>query len=180
MSVSRNGLAVLIRLACPTPGKLYLGPWNFENPDRITETLIDLNVRAVISLGFRESPVRNLESSESIARYAYFVVDDASYRTLIEMRDIMNVTARDIHQHLERGESVYVHCYAGRSRSPTVVVHYLMLYHDFSFPDALKWVERYRPCVNINEGFVQILTITDVVMKKMRELARLSTPEKSA
>jgi protein-tyrosine phosphatase len=98
---------------------------------------------------------------------------------MVEMIFIMNVAARKIHRHLVKGESVYVHCYAGRSRSPTVVVYYLMLYHDFSFPDALKWVERYRPCVNINEGFIQILTVADVIIEKLRELDRSRSSEKT-
>ena len=45
------------------------------------------------------------------------------------------------------GKTVYVHCKAGRARSATVVVCYLMAQHGWTADEALRWVQQRRPQV---------------------------------
>lgn len=50
-----------------------------------------------------------------------------------------------------------VHCHAGMSRSPAIVIGYLMLTKPMSLDDAVNNVQRIRPVVNLNPGFYKQL-----------------------
>ncbi|XP_028857543.1 dual specificity protein phosphatase 14 [Denticeps clupeoides] len=52
-----------------------------------------------------------------------------------------------------RTGSTLVHCSAGRSRSPALVMAYLMKFHGVSLLDAHSWVLGVRPFVRPNAGF---------------------------
>ncbi|KAH1200714.1 Dual specificity protein phosphatase 1 [Glycine max] len=52
------------------------------------------------------------------------------------------------------GGGVLVHCFAGRSRSVTIVVAYLMKTRGMSFFEALKHVKSIRPAAGPNQGFI--------------------------
>lgn len=52
---------------------------------------------------------------------------------------------------------VFVHCYAGISRSSSVVIHYLMRKHRAPYNWVLKEVRARRPIVQPNEGFERTL-----------------------
>ncbi|KAJ0797969.1 putative phosphoric monoester hydrolase [Helianthus annuus] len=54
----------------------------------------------------------------------------------------------------KRTGSVLVHCFAGRSRSATVVVAYLMKTHGMSSSKALNLVKSKRSVVAPNAGFI--------------------------
>jgi protein-tyrosine phosphatase len=47
----------------------------------------------------------------------------------------------------------FVHCKAGKSRSATVVIAYLVLHESMSLSEAYNYVRRIRPEVNPNLGF---------------------------
>jgi atypical dual specificity phosphatase len=49
--------------------------------------------------------------------------------------------------------SVFVHCYGGVSRSPTIVIAYLMQEHKMNFFSALNFVRQRRPVTYPNAGF---------------------------
>lgn len=51
------------------------------------------------------------------------------------------------------GGKVMVHCFAGKSRSASIVIGYLMKTQKMKFEDALKFVGKFRPCVEPNIGF---------------------------
>ncbi|KAI3469517.1 hypothetical protein Pfo_026180 [Paulownia fortunei] len=52
------------------------------------------------------------------------------------------------------GGGVLVHCFAGRSRSVTVVVAYLMFKNGMSLSEALEYVKTKRPVASPNSGFL--------------------------
>ena len=51
------------------------------------------------------------------------------------------------------GGTVYVHCYAGVSRSATIIIAYLMQEHGMSYLDAMQHVRKCRWFINPNDGF---------------------------
>ena len=55
------------------------------------------------------------------------------------------------------GGCLYVHCNAGVSRAPTVVMAFLIVHKGYSFNDALAWVKHQRPSANPNPGFIRQL-----------------------
>ena len=55
------------------------------------------------------------------------------------------------------GGRVLVHCYAGISRSATIVISYLMKEHGLTLPQATQHVRNKRWFVQPNEGFTKQL-----------------------
>uniref|UniRef100_A0A3P9HW13 Dual specificity phosphatase 19b n=1 Tax=Oryzias latipes TaxID=8090 RepID=A0A3P9HW13_ORYLA len=62
-----------------------------------------------------------------------------------------------IDQAKEQDGVVLVHCNAGVSRSPSVVIGYLMIREGLSFDDAFSQVKQARPSSRPNSGFYQQL-----------------------
>ncbi|XP_057713534.1 dual specificity protein phosphatase 18 [Corythoichthys intestinalis] len=61
--------------------------------------------------------------------------------------------------HGNRAGATLVHCAAGKSRSPALVLAYLMRYHGLTLCQAHRRVRNVRPCVSINAGFWEQLLI---------------------
>ncbi|KAG0188797.1 phosphatase, partial [Apophysomyces sp. BC1034] len=60
---------------------------------------------------------------------------------------------------LAAGNHLLVHCLAGVSRSPTVVVAYLMKKRRLRAKEALALIKQSRPFVNPNPGFMDQLRL---------------------
>jgi len=50
-----------------------------------------------------------------------------------------------INESLMKGETVLVHCFAGMSRSATLVAYYLIKYHNMTSNDAITFIKSKRP-----------------------------------
>lgn len=57
---------------------------------------------------------------------------------------------------------VYVHCFAGVSRSCMVVVAYLILHLGWTFHKAYDYIREVNPDCDMNEDFIEGLTILGV------------------
>lgn len=79
--------------------------------------------------------------------------------------DILDKPSADLRPHLEgacqyianalrSGGNVLVHCQQGVSRSPAIVIAYLIHDLGISYEQAYALVKRCRPCINPNPGFV--------------------------
>ena len=53
-----------------------------------------------------------------------------------------------ISEYAERNESVYIHCKAGRARSATIALCWMIRKHGMSAQEAQAHIERFRPYVN--------------------------------
>ncbi|NWI42119.1 PTPM1 phosphatase, partial [Picathartes gymnocephalus] len=60
-------------------------------------------------------------------------------------------------RHRARGNSVYVHCKAGRSRSATMVAAYLIQLHHWSPREAIEAIAKIRPHILVRHKQVQVL-----------------------
>uniref|UniRef100_U3JV79 Phosphatidylglycerophosphatase and protein-tyrosine phosphatase 1 n=1 Tax=Ficedula albicollis TaxID=59894 RepID=U3JV79_FICAL len=60
-------------------------------------------------------------------------------------------------RHRARGNSVYVHCKAGRSRSATMVAAYLIQLHRWRPQEAIEAIAKIRPHILIRHHQVQVL-----------------------
>ncbi|KAG7202072.1 hypothetical protein KM043_004747 [Ampulex compressa] len=68
--------------------------------------------------------------------------------------------------HQNRQENILVHCNAGVSRAPTIVIAYLMVIEKLQYEDAYNKVKHVRNCIQPNQGFVEQLKrlqITDLL-----------------
>jgi protein-tyrosine phosphatase len=64
---------------------------------------------------------------------------------------------RSAHQFINTAPTL-VHCYAGISRSTTIVISYLIRYHNMSSATALNYCKERRPIINPNYGFLEQLS----------------------
>lgn len=58
-----------------------------------------------------------------------------------------------IHRHRAAGDAVFVHCQMGHSRSPTLVIAYLVSHLGLTLREALELVQLRRPVSNPNTHF---------------------------
>ena len=62
-----------------------------------------------------------------------------------------------IENSIKEGGTVLVHCHAGRSRSATIVIAYLMAKYGIEFEEVLAYLQKRRSVINPNDGFVEQL-----------------------
>ena len=53
--------------------------------------------------------------------------------------------------------NVFVHCYAGISRSASIIIAYLILKKNYTYSDAYNLLKSKRPIIHPNSGFNKIL-----------------------
>ncbi|XP_074853354.1 phosphatidylglycerophosphatase and protein-tyrosine phosphatase 1 isoform X2 [Carettochelys insculpta] len=79
-------------------------------------------------------------------------------------------------KHRECGNSVYVHCKAGRSRSATMVAAYLIQLYHWSPQEAVEAIAKIRPHILVRSRQVQVLerfhrnVIADATAQNQQEL----------
>lgn len=62
-----------------------------------------------------------------------------------------------IHSFLKENKAVLVNCFAGISRSSTIVIAYMMKYYNMTFDEAFNYVKSKRWFINPNPNFRIIL-----------------------
>jgi hypothetical protein len=71
--------------------------------------------------------------------------------------DIFPTVIEQIKELNDEGLKIYIHCHAGISRSASLVIYYLIKYHNMSFDKAFKYVRDKRLCIQPNQSFVEQL-----------------------
>ena len=67
---------------------------------------------------------------------------------------------------IEGNDKIFVHCAAGMSRSPTIVVAYIMWKKKLSLNNAIKFVKEKRPIISPNDNFMNQLKIFEELLIK--------------
>ena len=150
----------------PTPsfkGKLYLSDVYGIN------SIEELNIGYVVSL----FPVlENQTIPKGIKHDELKISDRWDFETILKMNSILNNTLSKIADNLSNNINVLVHCFAGVSRSATVVCDFICKYEptllDDSGPEApdtnkvessIEYVRQFREQINPNHGFIKLLKI---------------------
>ncbi|KAF7068887.1 hypothetical protein CFC21_074594 [Triticum aestivum] len=104
-------------------------------------------VRAVVTL---TEPYERLVPKSLYVKHKIenLVLPTTDYLYAPSQKDLREATAF-IRGVAEKGESAYVHCKAGRARSATVVMCYLVRYKGMTAEEAKAHVERCRPRVSL-------------------------------
>jgi len=156
MSVELPGY--ISHIPTPTRGKLYLGSVSSINE------VNRLDIKYVVSL----FPVNDIVG---IDHDIFSIIDTTDNTTLAKMNAILDIINNKIYTHLNEGHNVLVHCFAGISRSTTVVVDTLLRYFPEVFVtdvhtkdrrdvyEAIKYVAKYRPVIEPNHGFKDLLIV---------------------
>ena len=75
---------------------------------------------------------------------------------------------------VDNGGRVLVHCYAGISRSATVIISYLMRAHELSLPEATSYLRSKRWFIQPNPGFIkQLQQYQKEIRSKDRFIAKI-------
>lgn len=135
------------------PFNIYLGALPLKSEKHL-EKIIDLGVSHVLCMvenfemedGWINQPVKisDWESNGIVVRH----IQAADFLPLT--KDEIEEGVEFLNQQLLDGHSVYVHCKAGRGRSATIVIVYLMKYHGYTFDEAFTIVKNQRPQINLN------------------------------
>lgn len=80
-------------------------------------------------------------------------------------------TVTKMHEFIESNpqKSVFVHCFMGSSRSATIIIAYLMKYHNYNLRDGLNFVKEKREVVNLNQDFFKQLSEFDKTLNNKQE-----------
>lgn len=73
------------------------------------------------------------------------VDDDKSSECIETMFSVFPHVVGEIHEQLEAGNTVIVHCLAGQQRSPAVIVAYLMIKCGYEMSAAIEYVRSKKP-----------------------------------
>ncbi|RCU61423.1 hypothetical protein SETIT_J000700v2 [Setaria italica] len=153
---------------CPIEQGLYLGS---VGAALNKEALKSLNITHILIVARSLSPAFPAEFN-----YKKIEVLDSPDTDLLKHFD---ECFSFIDEAISSGGNVLVHCFAGRSRSVTIVVAYLMKKHQMSLESALSLVRSKRPQVAPNEGFISQLENFDKSLQGWG-VSHLQAPRRSS
>ena len=132
---------------------VYLG--NLSAAENVTK-LKEVGIKKVLSLLDGFFPKYN-ESDNIIQKK--FIVPDYHQENIIKIFG-------DCFKFIKGEEKVLVHCYAGSSRSASIVIAYLMWNKKMSFKEALNFVHNKRANVYPKPGFQDQLELFEKQLKE--------------
>ena len=134
---------------------LFIGS---ESNAKSLEELCSENIRCIVNV---TSHVPLYHSDQF--HYYHISADDTQKQNLL---DHFDQAYTFIHNAIKNNEKVLVHCVAGISRSPAVVISFLMRYANMTMNDAYEFVKEKRSIVSPNLNFMGQLLQYE---KKLRE-----------
>ena len=138
------------------PSKIYLGSKQASNRDS-ADALERLHIKGIVNC------TNNLPCYHRPSIYYCCVpVNDVETAKISEY--FWGATTF-LHHLVSQGESILVHCQFGVSRSATIVMAFLMRYHNVTRDEAFIWVKRKRPKINPNNGFWKQLGAFEVELR---------------
>ncbi|KAG1883928.1 protein-tyrosine phosphatase-like protein [Suillus subluteus] len=127
------------------PGSLYLGSMS-ATMDR--ELLAKHHITHVVQV--LDVPWLPISEKDGFRCLRIDILDKPS----ADLRPHLEGACQYIANALQSGGNVLVHCQQGVSRSPAIVIAYLIHDLGMSYEQAHALVKRCRPCINPNPGFV--------------------------
>ncbi|KAG8370155.1 hypothetical protein BUALT_Bualt14G0087900 [Buddleja alternifolia] len=128
---------------CKIEEGLYLGSVGAANNK---SALKALNVRHILTIANSLTPAHPND-------FIYKVIE-INDREGVNISQYFNECFAFIEEAKTTGGGVLIHCFAGRSRSVTIVVAYLMFKNGMSLSEAMQHVKRIRPLASPNPGFM--------------------------
>lgn len=122
------------------PRKLAIGP--LPQPGDST-ALKEAEISVVISLCAPSEGTLPDDVTQAF-RCLRFILPDSSFLMGMQVRDLEAVIDV-LHEQIQQGEAVYVHCLAGVERSPTVCTAYLCRYEKLELWEAVSRVKQAHP-----------------------------------
>lgn len=132
---------------------LYLG--SYEHGAKLFEGLKVLGITHILSIGhLHQMTVKENFKSE----FTYLHIELADHH-LSRIDEYFEEATTYINDSIKNGGNVFVHCWAGISRSATLIIAYLIKYYCMRFTEAFETVRKARHWINPNSGFITRLKI---------------------
>ena len=138
--------------------------------DQITETIYLGNVEAIIK---EKRKLKKLGIKKILSVMPNFGTHFDSYefkQKIIEVDDDYRANIIEYFQEcilfIEGNDKIFIHCAAGMSRSPTIVIAYLMWKRQIFLDEAIKIVREKRPLISPNANFMNQLKIFQELLIK--------------
>ncbi|AAG02784.1 protein tyrosine phosphatase [Betaentomopoxvirus amoorei] len=131
---------------------IYLGGLGNHSTEEIKNFLIDNNIKCIITIwNFNKLNIKKLNIN--VKDYMYIHAYDLTNEIIIDYFDITN---KFIINKIKEGKKVLIHCYAGISRSASIVINYFMNKYNINYDEAEKIVSKKR---NIKPNIFFILQL---------------------
>lgn len=149
---------------CMIEEGLFLGSFGAANNK---DALKSLNITHILTIARNLNPsypnefvykVLTVHDSDDVYISHYFE----------ECFDFIEKAKEKIEEAKGQSGGVLVHCFAGKSRSATIVIAYLMKKHGMSLSEAFQLVKSKRPVISPNAGFMIQLQNYDKTLKDLR------------
>lgn len=143
----------------PTPsfkGNLYLSSING------IDYLDEMNIGYVVSLF---PLLQNQTLPIRVSHDEINISDRFDFQTIIKMNSTLNKITVKIADKLSNNINVLVHCFAGISRSATVVCDFICKYEPTLLDDtnkvesSIEYIRQFREQIKPNHGFIKLLKI---------------------
>lgn len=114
------------------------------------------NIKVVISALTEEEYEENMIGEQDFPDIEWhrLVIDDTKneniYQYFYKAHSIIS-------QSIKNNKNIIVHCAAGMSRSPTLVMAYLMIENKWTYEEANNYLKSKRPHISPNIGFIKQL-----------------------
>ena len=140
---------------------------NYATKD--ADILEERNIKVVISALTEEEYEDYMIAKEDFPNIEWhrLVIDDDEDERISEYFFSVH---KIISNALTHNKNIIVHCAAGMSRSPTLVIAYFMIENRWSYEEAINFVRKRRPIVEPNIGFVKQLKSLEFKLKTFRSL----------
>lgn len=137
--------------ANPILPNLILGDFDAAE-DRAAIQYFNIRARLTILNCSEKKCVDQSIIAETNQIWEWIELDD-TFLTAEDMQKYLITAADFIHNKLNDGHVVIVHCWSGVSRSSTMIIAYLIKYKKMSFADAMQHVADCRPKISPNGSF---------------------------
>ncbi|XP_011154898.1 dual specificity protein phosphatase 19 [Harpegnathos saltator] len=142
-----------LQVASVIPG-LYLSS---QDPVVCSDILKKYKIGHILSIGINIS-----EKFDDIRYYNSDLLDLPESDIMPSIKECVDII------HANRKENILVHCNAGVSRSPAIIIAYLMTTMKLSYNEAYEKVKGARSCIKPNDGFVrQLQSIENTSLDKL-------------
>ncbi|WFD25389.1 hypothetical protein MNAN1_000357 [Malassezia nana] len=149
---ARDAGPMVFDVSTIVPGRLYVGP-DVQKPSDVEE-LQQLGIRAVLNTALESddmgAPYQALRAH--ITEYLHLPMCDAV--EAVDVQTSLREACAFIDKALSAGLPTYVHCRAGKSRSTTCVMAYLIQSRSWTLQQAYAYVAAQRQRTSPNIGFI--------------------------
>lgn len=136
---------------------LYLGDLaSLRDKDYLTEQNFDLILDVNYYYGLLQNPVKFHKEQGLFPKLElkHYPIEDTQTEDPFKHFDSIYT---DIETSMTNNKKIYIHCQMGISRSPTIVIAYLMKKNQWNRNKALEFVKDKRPWIAPNNSFMKYL-----------------------